>query len=1239
MFKRSELFSLMRLPRRSVAAATTAALVAGLIAVISSAVTSPAQAVASQRLVIHVPGTPRVLPATPRLQMVGTGSVAPQVASTYGTDDYGWFGLITAPSEQKPWVITSSATGVAEWSIDSAPATNELWLRQDGTITTSAAYARRALQIHITQALADSGAIAVAYNDAGATGTATDIAATDSYGPYVNVPVSDTTKKVSVTVSIGGTTHGAAVVVDARKYGGLWFSGSFAGARTTRAWADGYAVIHYNRADGQYDGWGMHLWDGYRNDSTQGDPAVTWPKAYPSSMVADPFGIQFRVPLAANATKMAWIIHKGDVKAVGSDQFLDMNKNGGEVWFVQDDVDADGNAAFAAPQLPGIDADLGKQRAIWWNRTTIAWPYDATETSSFESAFAAQGGMRIDEDGIHGATNVVRLGDYATSLDGDTLNANPYLFNYGAIDSSVLTVDQIKEFLRGQVAIVEVNRDTGIPIRATAPQIGPVLDDITTSDAPLGVTWNDGTPSVSVWAPTAQAVSLLLYPTGVSTKVQTLPMDRSDDGVWSIEGLPKWNYKFYKFRATVFVPSLGAVVDNVSTDPYSLALATNGVRSQMVDLNDPKTKPAGWDTLVKPKLNSIADSSIYELQVRDFSVADKTVPSAARGTYGAFTYLRSDGMRHLAALAKAGLTHIHLLPVFDFATVDETKANWSQPDSGDLASMDPASDEQQAAVAETKSQDAYNWGYDPQHFTTPEGSYAKTPMGYSRTKDMRSMVSGLAKAGLRTVMDVVYNHTNSAGQSERSTFDKLVPGYYYRLNSDGSVANSTCCSNTATERTMMGRFVRDSLHTWAVDYKVDGFRFDIMGHLPKQLLQDIRSDMDALTLENDGVDGSKVILYGEGWNFGEVASGARFEQAIQQNLAGTGIGSFDDRVRDVVRGGGPFDSDPRMQGFGSGLCVDPNGSLLDGDVEQACATALAQTDNLKVSLSGELASSDPQFADFTFTDTTGSDSEGFLISYNGQPSGYTGIPSEAIEYVDSHDDTTLFDNLAFKLPAKTNSAGRVRAQLVSLAVPFLSQGIPFLVGGTDMLRSKSLDKNSYDSGDWFNAIDWSGKTNGWGKGLPMNGDNASRWDQATEALSNPAINVRPMDIRNASDRFLDLLKIRYSTPLFRLGNSQDIADRLRFPQGGEAQKPGVIVMQILSQGDGLTTLDRRWKSVVVVFNSGSKPATDTVDSLADGTFDLHPVQKRGADSIVKTATLVDGTFNVPGRTVAVFVQK
>ena len=222
--------------------------------------------------------------------------------------------------------------------------------------------------------------------------------------------------------------------------------------------------------------------------------------------------------------------------------------------------------------------------------------------------------------------------------------------------------------------------------------------------------------------------------------------------------------------------------------------------------------------------------------------------------------------------------------------------------------------------------DGFNWGYDPLHYTTPEGSYATDPDGPARTRQFREMVKGINRAGLRVVMDVVYNHTPAAGQDPKSILDRIVPGYYQRLDpATGAVETSTCCSNTATEHLMMGKLLVDSVLTWATQYKVDGFRFDLMGHQPKALMVRLRRELDALTRKRDGVDGERIFLYGEGWNFGEVADNARFVQASQLNMAGTGIATFSDRLRDAVRGGGPFDADPGVQGFASGLFTDPNG--------------------------------------------------------------------------------------------------------------------------------------------------------------------------------------------------------------------------------------------------------------------------------------------------------------------------
>jgi len=334
-------------------------------------------------------------------------------------------------------------------------------------------------------------------------------------------------------------------------------------------------------------------------------------------------------------------------------------------------------------------------------------------------------------------------------------------------------------------------------------------------------------------------------------------------GVWSVTGDETWKGKYYLYEVKVFVPSTGKIETNLVTDPYSISLSMNGVRSQVVDLNDTELKPQGWDSLPKPPLAAPEDIVLYELHIRDFSISDATVPEELRGTYKAFTVKDSNGMKHLADLAEAGLTHIHLLPAFDIASVNEDKSTWQTVDEGKLKALPPDSDGQSIAVSAITGTDGFNWGYDPLHYTTPEGSYATDPNGTPRIVEFREMVQSLNESGLRVVMDVVYNHTNASGQSDNSVLDRVVPGYYHRLNTDGNVEKSTCCENTATEHDMMRKLMIDSVLTWAKDYKVDGFRFDLMGHHMLDDMIALRAALDLLTLEKDGVDGKSIYVYGE----------------------------------------------------------------------------------------------------------------------------------------------------------------------------------------------------------------------------------------------------------------------------------------------------------------------------------------------------------------------------------------
>lgn len=853
------------------------------------------------------------------------------------------------------------------------------------------------------------------------------------------------------------------------------------------------------------------------------------------------------------------------------------------------------------PAATGVD--LGQARAHWIDRDTVAW--QAQPSARHFLAFSAKGDIAYAGGDLTGDLRLIRL--VPGTLSDEQKREWPHLASYAAFKVDPRDADLVRRALRGQV--VAVRRDTsGALLTATGVQIPGVLDDLYAKAATA--TLGPSGRRLALWAPTARRVDLALYGSGGRT---VHAMRRDDEtGVWSIQGPPSWLGREYTYLVTVYSPKAGKVVTNEVTDPYSLAVTTDGVRSRFVSLDSAPLKPPGWDRLAKPRPVPQDRASIYELHVRDFSASDTTVPASLRGTYAAFGR-DSAGIRELRSLAADGLTHVHLLPVFDLATIPERRADRTEP-ACDFAAMPADSERQQECVARTAAKDSFNWGYDPLHYTVPEGSYATDPD--DRTREFRGMVAGLNRTGLRVVMDVVYNHTHST-----DVLDPIVPGYYHRLLDDGSVATSTCCANTAPEHTMMGKLVVDSIVTWARQYKIDGFRFDLMGHHPKANLLAVRRALDSLTPAKDGVDGKSIILYGEGWNFGEVAGDARFEQATQANLAGTGIGTFTDRLRDAVRGGGPFDEDPRVQGFGSGLAGAPNGSPANGTAEQQRARLANYGDLIRIGLTGNLA-------DYVLP----SGRKGSEVDYNGSPAGYTAAPGEAVTYVDAHDNETLFDALAYKLPQETPMADRVRMQALSLATAVLSQGTTFVHAGSERLRSKSLDRNSYDSGDWFNRLLWDcAQGNGFGSGLPPRAGNEAKWPYARPLLADPALKPDCAAINAARARYGELLRIRASSPAFALGTLAEVRGRLTFPSSAE----GVIAMHVDTGG-----LDPRWRSVTVVFNATPSEHAQAMPSLAGREVSLHPVQAGSSDPIVRRSSFdpATGALTVPARTVAVFVE-
>jgi pullulanase len=617
--------------------------------------------------------------------------------------------------------------------------------------------------------------------------------------------------------------------------------------------------------------------------------------------------------------------------------------------------------------------------------------------------------------------------------------------------------------------------------------------------------------------------------------------------------------------------------------------------------------------------------SIYELQIRDFSVNDLTVPGTDRGTYEAFADENTNGMKHLRSLAESGLKAVHILPSFHFASVNEDKSTWLFP--GNLSQYPPDGQQQQAAVAATQSSPPYNWGYDPVHYRAPEGSYAIHPD--NRVREYRTMVQGLHHAGLRVIQDVVFNHTNASGEGPNSNLDEVVPGYYHRLDANGNLETGSCCPDTAPEHLMMEKLTIDTLLLNAREYKIDGFRFDIMSFSFTYNMQHIQEALRALTPWKDGVDGSKIYLYGEGFNFGDTVNNRIGPEADQINLYGFGIGTFNDRIRDGIRGGSPF-TDERVQGFATGLYTDPSAyTIQNPPLPSQLAQLLQYSDWILVGLTGNLR-------DYSFVDSAGNTVTGSQVLYNGQPTGYTATPIEAINYCSVHDNQDLFDAVQLKSNPSDTEVTRARRQVVAMSLIELGQGIPFFQGGDDMLRSKDMDQNSYDSGDWFNKIDWSGQTANWGIGLPIASQNQAQWPLMIPLLSNPAYTPTPTDIAYSAAAFREFLEIRYSSDLFRMPTFDEVQQNLTFLNEGPNQTPGLIVMKI----DANVGFFEGYQHILVVFNATNAPVTFTDSRLQGLGLSLHPVQRNLSDPAAQQSTFNSekGSATVQALTTAVFVN-
>lgn len=979
-------------------------------------------------------------------------------------------------------------------------------------------------------------------------------------------------------------------------------------------------ALFYNREDGHYDGWGLHLWNGegcgnYAAATTDNTHFGNWGNPYPADGVHPVYGAYYILTIEPGAKCYNFIVHKGNDKGLGDGNARFEPAQGQQAFTFHGYADIWYNPVASRP------ITLDGARAHWLDTGTLVWLTNNPQSSQYRLYSSIDANIHNIEPASLADTPYVEMSSAAPAQA--LLDRDPQLNGFAGF-SLDMTESQAKAMVKSQLIAVALD-DQGNMTDATRVQLPRVLDDLYTSadddanEAHLGLSYADQNVTASVWAPTAQRVNLKVY-NAAKQLINTHPMlEDSQTGIWHYTGKKSvLDRQFYRYEVKVFHPLTEKIEQLEATDPYSVSLATNGRYTQFVNLDDDDLKPAGWDGHAVPSQGDPEDSIIYESHIRDFSILDESTSPQNRGKYLAFTESNSVPVRHLQALQQAGLTHLHLLPANDIASIQEDQSrrvdltdtvgklcavNASAPVCGVennnatllsvLQSYDPSTTDAQALVESMRGLDGFNWGYDPHHFAAPEGSYATDPDGIARVVEMRAMNQALHEMGLRVVLDVVYNHAASSGLYDNSVLDKLVPGYYHRLSEvTGRIENSTCCENTGTEYRMMSKLMSDSLVSFAEHFGFDSFRFDLMGHIPRQAVLDARNAVRQVDPD--------TYFYGEGWNFGEVANNRRFQQASQLNMAGTEVGTFSDRMRDAVRDGALFNR---------------GGSIHEQDV-------------VRIGLVGNVGS-------YHFVSAGGSYLSAKDYQWRGQPAGYSDDPADTVNYISKHDNEALWDKLQYNLPASMGIDDRVRVQQVALSFPILGQGVPFLHMGSELLRSKSMDRNTYDAGDWFNRVDFSMNKGNWNIGLPLAQDNQNNWSAISGVSANGNSAMSSGNIQYSAEIFKELLSIRRDSKLFRLATAEQVSQRIKFYNTGPKQQQGLIVMS-LDDGIGLSDIDPENDAIVVLFNASTSDKSFYIGDAVG--FSLHPNLQNSRDMRVRAASFNNGNFRVPALTTAVFVK-
>ncbi|MCI5874250.1 MAG: type I pullulanase [Roseburia sp.] len=721
----------------------------------------------------------------------------------------------------------------------------------------------------------------------------------------------------------------------------MTIAGSFADVTTVKAAEDLTLKLHYHRADGNYDGWDVWLWE------EGGDGNAYAFEEEDGEMVATKV-------IAPGVSSVGFIVRTADwTKDINEDQFIDISEmvSGTVHIYVES-----GKKGYTKEY--GEDAVTGTKllKARYEEETQmITVQMTGKIDGDFKKAFSILG-----TDGEAAITEVTEEAQFTYLISVErpldlTKNYN-ILFDgneYKIIMPNIYSTESFEE-------------------------------QYTYTGTDLGATWSSDKTSFRVWAPTAEAVKVNLYASGTEGTddlLEEIPMQADVNGTWIAEKEGDANGIYYTYTVTINGEETEAC------DPYARTTGVNGKRAMIIDLAS--TNPQGWESDANPHAGeNITDAVIYELHVRDLSSDE----SAGIQNVGKFlgvietgTTTESGIPTGLDHIKDLGITHLHLLPSYDYGSVDETK-------------LDDAK---------------FNWGYDPVNYNVPEGSYSTDPYhGEVRVKEMKQMVQGLHENGISVVMDVVYNHVYNASEF---CFNKIVPGYFSRMDEEGKYSNGSGCGNdTASERAMVHKYIVDSVKYWAEEYHIDGFRFDLVGLIDTETINEIVAEVHK--------DYPDVIFYGEGWTMDTSVTKDGYLMATQLNSEETpDFAYFNDTMRDGLKGN-VFENS--QTGYVSGA------EGLEETITQC-----------------------------------------FLGAADWCPS-----PSQTVNYASCHDNLTLMDRLSRSALNATREE-RIRMNNLSAAIYMTAQGIPFMQAGEEMLRTKlkgsgEFDENSYASPDSVNSLKW-----------------------------------------------------------------------------------------------------------------------------------------------------------------------